>query len=79
MFKTSLRSIRRNKVFSMINVAGLAIGMAVFLLIAEYVANEWGANRTLTNYDRLYRVSVVEKDEANYYLPPGYTDRKSVV
>lgn len=73
MLKTSLRSIQRNKVFSMINVAGLAIGMAVFLLIAEYVANEWGANRTLTNYDRLYRVSVVEKDEANYYLPPGYT------
>lgn len=72
MFKTAIRSIKRNKVFSLINVAGLAIGMAVFLLIAEFVANEWGANRTLTNYDRLYRISVLEKGEANYYLPPGY-------
>ncbi len=73
MFKTAIRSIRRNKVFSLINVAGLAIGMAVFLLIAEFVANEWGANRSLKNYDRLYRVSVVEKGVPNYYLPPGYT------
>ena len=72
MFKTAIRSIKRNKVFSLINVAGLAIGMAVFLLIAEYVANEWGANRSLTNYERLYRVSVVEKGDANYYQPPGY-------
>jgi putative ABC transport system permease protein len=72
MFKTAIRSIKRSKAFSLINVAGLAIGMAVFLLIAEFVANEWGANRTLTNYDRLYRISVLEKGEANYYLPPGY-------
>lgn len=72
MFKTAIRSIQRNKAFSLINIAGLAIGMAVFLLIAEFIANEWGANRTLTNYDRLYRVSVVEKESPSYYLPPGY-------
>ena len=46
------RSLARNKVFSAINIAGLAIGIAVFLLIAEFVASEWGANRFHQNYDQ---------------------------
>jgi putative ABC transport system permease protein len=66
------RSLARNKVFSAINIAGLAIGIAVFLLIAEFVASEWGANRFHKNFDRLYRAASVTKEEANFYLPPGY-------
>ncbi len=66
------RSLARNKVFSAINIAGLAIGISVFLLIAEFVASEWGANRFHKNYDRLYRAASVTKENTNYYLPPGY-------
>ena len=66
------RSLARNKVFSAINIAGLAIGIAVFLLIAEYIASEWGANRFHKNFDRLFRAASVSKEEANFYLPPGY-------
>lgn len=73
MLKSSLRSIRRNKVFSAINMVGLAIGTSVFLLIAEFVLWEWSANRSLPNFNRLYRVAVTEKGNSNYYLPPGYT------
>jgi putative ABC transport system permease protein len=66
------RSLARNKVFSAINIAGLAIGIAVFLLIAEFVASEWGANRFHKNFDRLYRAASINKEEVNFYLPPGY-------
>jgi putative ABC transport system permease protein len=72
IFKTSVRSIKRNKVFSLINIVGLAIGIAVFLMITEYVATEWNANRFHQNYDRLYRVASTSKEGTQYYLPPGY-------
>lgn len=72
MFKTAIRSIQRNKVFSIIHVAGLAIGISVFLLIAEYVASEWNANRLHKDFERIYRVNLVTKEGPGYYLAPGY-------
>jgi len=39
-FKTALRNLLRNKTYSVINMLGLAVGMAVFLLIAQYVRFE---------------------------------------
>ena len=66
------RSLGRNKVFSAINIAGLAIGIAVFLLIAEFIASEWGSNRIHQNFDRLYRAATTSKEGNEYYLPPGY-------
>ena len=72
MFKTAARTIQRNKVFSAINVAGLAIGIAVFILILEFIAFEWNANRLHKNFDNLYRIALNSKEGSNYYLPPGY-------
>ena len=72
-FKTAFRSLWRNKAFSLINIAGLALGLAVFLLIFEYVAFEWGANRFNKNYNHLYRVSSVGKSgRQELFLPPGF-------
>lgn len=76
MFKSNLtiawRNLVRNRVFSLINSTGLILGMAVFLLIMEYVAFEWGANRFNENYRHIYRASVVGKDgKGQEYLAPG--------
>ncbi len=71
-YKIAFRNILRNKVFSTINIAGLALGIAVFLLIAQFVASEWGTNRFHQNFDRIYRVASTSKEGTNYYLPPGY-------
>ncbi len=69
----AFRNLRRNKIFSVINIAGLAVGLAVFLLIFEFIAFEWSANRFHENYDRLYRAAVNNKQNgADYYLPPGF-------
>jgi putative ABC transport system permease protein len=70
--KIAWRNLLRNKTFSLINTIGLALGIAVFIFIMQYVAFEWGANRFNKNYDSLYRVNAVSKDNASYYTAPGF-------
>jgi putative ABC transport system permease protein len=54
--KVVLRSIRRQTGYSLINVAGLAIGMACCLLIAAWVFDELSYDRFHKNAPNLYRV-----------------------
>jgi len=61
--KTSVRIILRNKVFSFINVLGLAISLACFILIFLWVKDEIGYDRFHEHADRLYRL--LQKDHAN--------------
>ena len=71
-FKTAFRNLWRNRQFSIINIAGLALGIAVFLFITQYVAFEWNANRFNKNYTELYRANAQYKEgNTEYYLPPG--------
>ena len=55
--KIAWRNLLKNKTFSIINIAGLAIGLACFLLIALYVADELSYDRYNINADRIYRVN----------------------
>jgi putative ABC transport system permease protein len=54
--KTTLRSITKRKVYSLINISGLAIGIAVFILIALYIRYEFSFDRFNENYHRICRV-----------------------
>ncbi|MBC9929913.1 ABC transporter permease [Chitinophaga qingshengii] len=54
--KIAWRNITRNKVFSGINIMGLAIGIAASLLIMQYVAFEWSYENFQAKGDRIYRV-----------------------
>jgi len=56
-FKAAFRSIIKNKLFSIINIAGLAIGMAACLLILQYVSFELSYDRFNINAEDLYRVT----------------------
>ncbi|MEM9329291.1 MAG: FtsX-like permease family protein [Bacteroidota bacterium] len=58
--KISIRSLSRHKLFTAINVLGLAIGLASFLLISEYIQFEQSYDRHFSDADQLYRVSTVE-------------------
>jgi ABC-type antimicrobial peptide transport system permease subunit len=51
--KTAIRSLLRNKVFSAINIAGLAIGMAAAMLILLWVQNEMSFDRFHKKTDRI--------------------------
>lgn len=55
--KIALRKLLQRKVFTLINVTGLAIGLAGFGLIALYMYEEYSVDRYHTNADRLYRVT----------------------
>ena len=55
---TAWRSLRKDKFFSILNIVGLAIGMAVFLLIAQYVYFERSYEDFLPNSENIYRVSL---------------------
>jgi putative ABC transport system permease protein len=56
-FTIALRSIHRHQVFSLINILGLAIGMAACMLVLLYVRDELSYDRTHEKADRIYRVA----------------------
>ncbi|MFC2165043.1 ABC transporter permease [Acidobacteriota bacterium] len=55
--KIALRNIRKQKGYSLINILGLAIGMASCLLILLYVQDELSYDRYHDKADRIYRVA----------------------
>lgn len=55
-FKIALRNIRRNPAHSVLNISGMAIGMACAFLILLWVQNELSYDSFHKNADRLYRV-----------------------
>lgn len=55
-FITAIRSIRRYKVFTLINVAGLAIGLAVCMIIIMTVMDQLRSDRYNTDAEVIYRV-----------------------
>lgn len=67
MFKnyvtTAFRNLIRNKLYSVINIGGLAIGLAVCILIFMFVRDEFSFDKFFSDADRIYRV------EATITLP----------
>jgi len=50
---TALNSLLKNKLFSLINIGGLAIGLAACILIGLYVRNETSYDRHWTDAERI--------------------------
>jgi len=60
MFKnyliTTFRQIVKNKIFSFINILGLALGIAACLVISQYVSFHYSFDRFHSNADRIFRI-----------------------
>ena len=52
------RKSKRNKVFTLINIFGLSVGIAVFILITLWIENEYSYDRYNTNLDNIYRIEI---------------------
>jgi len=67
MFKnylvTAVRNLKRNWSFTMINIIGLAIAMAITIVSLLYITNEFSYDRFHAKNDRIYRV--ILKSESN--------------
>lgn len=53
--KIAIRNLVNNKVYSLINIIGLAIGLAAFILIATYIKNELSYDKFHEKAERIYR------------------------
>ena len=70
--KIALRNLNRNKIDSIINISGLAIGLACVLLIGMYIKDELSYDRFLKDANSIYRVNTHEKI-SNDELIAGHT------
>ncbi len=77
-FKISIRSLAKQRLYSIINVVGLAIGLAAFLLINEYIQFEKSYDRFFTDSNQIYRLTtddvkdgVIGTRDAMSYHPSG--------
>ncbi|MDX1941603.1 MAG: FtsX-like permease family protein [Saprospiraceae bacterium] len=63
-FKIAFRNLLRYKIFSLVNLFGLTIGLACCLLIALFILDELSYDRYHDKADRIYRVtrSFLERD-----------------
>ncbi len=55
-FKTAFRNLWRNKGYASINLLGLAIGLATFILISLFIKDELSYDRYNTKVDRIFRM-----------------------
>lgn len=56
MIKTSFRFLIRNKIYTLINVLGLALGLATSTLIFLYITDEMSYDKFHKDYENIYRV-----------------------
>ncbi|MBX2922995.1 MAG: ABC transporter permease [Chitinophagaceae bacterium] len=83
-FKTAFRNLRRNKIYSFINVMGLSLGLACSILIILYVKDEVSFDRFHNNGKHIYRVVAqqINKDgskgekssNTGYFQGPKFTE-----
>lgn len=70
-FKIALRNLVRHKAFSVINIAGLAMGIASCLLLFTVVKYELSYDTFQPNYHQIYHVVTQDKFEDGITYNPG--------
>lgn len=70
-FTTALRHILKNKLYSLINIFGLAVGLAACLLIFLFVRYETSYDNWMPNGENIYRVNYVQYIETGAHFTCG--------
>ncbi|MEJ2616252.1 MAG: hypothetical protein P8Z35_14945, partial [Ignavibacteriaceae bacterium] len=71
--KIALRNIFKNKIYSFINIIGLAVGLAGFILISILIKNELSYESFQKKGDRIYRVVEIQNQEGIGHLKVAVT------
>jgi putative ABC transport system permease protein len=72
-FIIALRNIKRYTAHSILNISGMAIGMASAILILLWVQDEWSYDRHFKNADNLYRVLENQYYTGGQVIPTAIT------
>ncbi|MEL6942110.1 MAG: ABC transporter permease, partial [Bacteroidota bacterium] len=59
--KTAFRNLTKNKMYTLINILGLTVGMTCFILIALYVQYEMSYDQQHEKADQIYRIAQQQK------------------
>ena len=85
-FLTAWRNLVKNKVHTVLNILGLTLGVAVFLIIGVWLQRELSFDDFHKDANKIYRVANTFKSESESFSQAGsgpalglYGDRKSVV
>ena len=54
--KHSINSLKRNRIFSILNLAGLSIGLTVVTLIALFLMSEYSKDGNIPDHENIYRL-----------------------
>ncbi len=68
-FKIAWRSLSRSKMYSLINIVGLTVGIACCILIVLYVKDELSYDKYHKNYNEIYRVLHAYREKSDHPLP----------
>ena len=70
--KTAIRNVSKHKIFSIINIIGLAVGMTCCILITMFVLDELNFDRYHEKADNIYRVGaqIASADMKGAFTPP---------
>ena len=66
----ALRLLLKNKIFSFINIFGLAIGIACCILIALYVEDEFNYEKGFAEYEKIFRINTTFIQDGNTEVSP---------
>lgn len=64
-FKIAWRNLNKSRIFSLINISGLTIGITVCLMIFLFIMNEFSFDRFHSNEGRIYRVMRTYNESKN--------------
>jgi putative ABC transport system permease protein len=74
--KIAFRSLSKQKVYTIINILGLAVGIASCLLIVIFIQHEFSYDKFFKDQDRIYRMSLerIYPNHSTYYaiIPHSY-------
>lgn len=74
-FKIAFRNFFKNKLYTVLNIAGLTFGLSCFLILALYVFDEMTFDRSFTDANRIYRVIEYQTKKGNELIIPGVSYR----
>src|ERR1700761_2280307 len=66
-FTIAWRHLAKNKGYTFINIAGLATGMAIALLIGLWIADEFSFDHYGPNHARIAKIMNTESGDGQYY------------
>lgn len=77
-FKIAIRNLLRKKIYTSINVIGLAVGIASCILLTLFIKNEFSYDKMFADYDRIYRMVLERKypNHSTFYaiIPTSYEE-----